>query len=112
MIPVNSKRVFRATTHSTGYDGQVVRIVAQTKAFEDGSSLYVVRAPDGCEFTATNSELTELTDTDNQTIKQLRDSGHVVVIWSPEEIGDADPSTLEDIVIQRGNEYLEDVNEE
>ena len=112
MIPVNSEQVFRATSHSIGYDGQVVRVVAQIKVFEDGSSMYVVLASDGCEFTATNSELTEITDTNNQTVQQLRDSGHVVVIWTPEEIGDADPSTLQDIVIQRGNEYLEDVNEE
>lgn len=47
----------------------------------------------------------------HQTVQQLRDSDHVVIIWSAEEVGTADPGQLEDIATQRGNEYLEDFQE-
>lgn len=50
-------------------------------------------------------------DIPQQTVQQLRDSGHLVVIWTPEEIGTANESHLEDLVVQRGNEYLEDFQE-
>jgi hypothetical protein len=42
----------------------------------------------------------------NKTVRQLRDAGYVVVIWTPEEVGEADAGQLEDIAIERGNEYL------
>lgn len=46
-----------------------------------------------------------------RTVQQLRDSGHSVIIWNPDEVGTASIDALEDIVIQRGNEYLEDMRE-
>lgn len=46
-----------------------------------------------------------------QTVQQLRDSDHVVIIWNPEEIGEADPDHLVDLVMQRAANYLEDFQE-
>lgn len=43
-------------------------------------------------------------------IDDLRSRGFVVILWTPEEIGDADASILEDVAITRGNEYLADHN--
>ena len=47
-----------------------------------------------------------MTDEQQGVINQLRDEGYCVVIWTPEELGDADAGNLEDIVTERGNEYL------
>ena len=44
---------------------------------------------------------------DKMTVAELREAGYCVVMWAPDELGDADIGDLEDIVIQRGNEYLE-----
>lgn len=49
-----------------------------------------------------------MTEAQQKAINELRDAGYSVVIWTPEEMGEADVSHLEDIVIARGNEYLED----
>jgi hypothetical protein len=37
----------------------------------------------------------------------VKRTGCACVIWMPEEIGDADPDTLEDIMIERGANYLD-----
>lgn len=37
----------------------------------------------------------------------LRDAGFCVVVWTPEELGDADIDDLENIVIERGNNFIE-----
>ncbi|MGV6876573.1 hypothetical protein ACUSIJ_28385 [Pseudochelatococcus sp. B33] len=37
----------------------------------------------------------------------LRDLGCAVVVWTPDEIGDADRDQLESIMIERGSIYLE-----
>lgn len=47
-----------------------------------------------------------MTEVEQAAVESLRSSGHVVIIWTPEEIGEADASTLEDISIERGSEYL------
>ena len=49
-------------------------------------------------------------DTNNQSVDELRSSGHVVIVWAPEEIGEADAGTLEEVSIVRGAEYLDSVN--
>lgn len=48
----------------------------------------------------------------DQTVQQLRDSGHVVIVWTPDEIGGAHPVVLEDTVIETGNAYLDDYAKE
>lgn len=40
------------------------------------------------------------------TVAELRHAGYCVVMWTPEEIGDADSTDLEDVVIARGNDFL------
>lgn len=46
-------------------------------------------------------------DPDKMTVAELREEGYCVIMWTPAEMGSASHSDLEDIVIQRGNEYLE-----
>ena len=45
--------------------------------------------------------------TQQGVINELRDEGYCVVIWTPEEMGDVDSDHLEDIVIERGNNFIE-----
>lgn len=47
-----------------------------------------------------------ITEAQQEAINELRDAGYCVIIWTPEELGNADVNHLEDIVIERGNEYL------
>lgn len=42
-----------------------------------------------------------------KVINEMRDEGYVIVIWSPEELGDTDVDALEDIVIERGNNFID-----
>ncbi|MCY1300613.1 hypothetical protein D9M70_501870 [compost metagenome] len=47
---------------------------------------------------------------DQQLLDELRNRGNVVVMWTPAEIGDRDGSGLEDVVTERGNDYLDTVD--
>lgn len=47
-----------------------------------------------------------MTEEEQAAVDQLRRKGYCVVIWTPEELGDADADNLEDIVTERGNDYL------
>lgn len=49
-------------------------------------------------------------DTNNQSVDELRSSGHVVIVWTPEEIGEADTDILEEVSITRGADYLDSIN--
>lgn len=40
-------------------------------------------------------------------IRQLRHEGHAVIIWTPEELGDASLSHVEDRLIEVGYEVIE-----
>lgn len=42
------------------------------------------------------------------TVDNLRDSGYLVVIWTPAELKNVDAGALEDYVISKGNDYIED----
>lgn len=42
------------------------------------------------------------------TVDELRDSGYLVIIWAPEELKKVDADALEDYVISKGNDYIED----
>lgn len=50
------------------------------------------------------------TETEQTVIDGLRSKGFVVVIWTPDEVGEANPDVLEDITISRGNDYLSETN--
>jgi glucosamine 6-phosphate synthetase-like amidotransferase/phosphosugar isomerase protein len=43
----------------------------------------------------------------HKVINEMRDEGYVIVIWSPEELGDTNVDDLEDIVIERGNNFID-----
>ncbi len=47
-----------------------------------------------------------MTEEEQAVIDQLRRKGYCVDIWTPEDLGDADANNLEDIVTERGNDYL------
>lgn len=40
-------------------------------------------------------------------IYQMRDAGFLVVVWSPEELQYVDSRHIEDILIERGNDMIE-----
>jgi hypothetical protein len=42
-----------------------------------------------------------------QAIRAMRDEGYLVIIWTPEELGDIDPGHMEDTLIERGNDMIE-----
>ena len=48
-------------------------------------------------------------------IREMRGDGYAVIVWTPDEMGDADPHWVEDCSISYGHEYLipvKDVTEE
>ena len=46
-------------------------------------------------------------DTWIKTVRAMRDAGYLVVIWTPDELGDVPPRHVEDVVIERGNDMIE-----
>ena len=56
------------------------------------------------------NQIEEITHNEQAAIDALRDRGYCVIVWTPEEIGDADKGTLEDVCISRGSDYLEQIN--
>jgi hypothetical protein len=48
-----------------------------------------------------------MTPEQQSVIDELRDEGYCVVLWTPEELRECDIGHLEDIVISRGNEFIE-----
>ena len=47
----------------------------------------------------------------NMTVKELREEGYAVIIWTPEELGDCSINVLEDLSIERGWEVIEQLKE-
>jgi len=41
------------------------------------------------------------------TIHAMRDAGYLVIIWTPDELGDVDVSHIEDALIERGNDMID-----
>ena len=46
------------------------------------------------------------------TIWAMRDAGYLVIVWSPDELGDVDASHVEDMLIERGNDMIEQLKGE
>jgi hypothetical protein len=46
------------------------------------------------------------------TLRQMRDAGFAVIIWTPEELGDVDAKHVEDMSISYASEYLIPAEEE
>ena len=47
-----------------------------------------------------------------QAVNAMRDEGYLVIIWTPEELGDIDASHVEDLLIERGNDMIEQLQGE
>ena len=45
-------------------------------------------------------------DTWKEVLREMRNEGYAVIVWTPEELGDVDPGWVEDASISYGNEYL------
>ena len=52
-----------------------------------------------------------MTPEQKAAIEQLRSEGYAVVIFTPDEIKDANASHLEDILVERGNIFLDSAKE-
>ena len=48
-----------------------------------------------------------MTPEQQNVIHAMRDEGYLVIIWRPEELGDIDVSRVEDVLIERGNGMIE-----
>lgn len=53
----------------------------------------------------------QLTKTEAKTIAGLRNKGYAVVLWNPVELGDAEPTEVEDRVVETGNDIIETLNQ-
>lgn len=54
-------------------------------------------------------------DVHNDLIKLMVEAqhhGYAVVVWTPEELGELNPEDVEEIMIERGSEYINDSNVE
>jgi len=49
-----------------------------------------------------------MTEEQRMMIKELRHEGYAVVIFTPDEVGDADACNLEELLVQRGNDLLDE----
>lgn len=45
----------------------------------------------------------------NKTIEQLREQGCAVIIWTPKELGSANPTHVEDREIEVGHQIIKDL---
>lgn len=41
-----------------------------------------------------------------KVLREMRNEGYAVIVWTPEELGNVDPEWVEDCSISYGNEYL------
>ena len=46
------------------------------------------------------------------TIRAMREAGYMVIVWTPDELGDTNTSHIEDMLIERGNDMIEQFKEE
>lgn len=53
-----------------------------------------------------------MTEAQRHAINSLRDEGYLVLIWTPQELGDIDASHIEDVLIERGNDMIEQLQGE
>ena len=47
-----------------------------------------------------------------EVIKELRDAGYAVAVWSPDELDPADPVDVQDEVITAGNNIIQRLKDE
>jgi len=49
---------------------------------------------------------------DNKTMRELRDEGYAIILWTPEELGNCPTDEIEDLSIERGWSVIEHWNRE
>lgn len=49
-----------------------------------------------------------MSDISGKTVEELRSDGYLVIIWTPEEIGDANKRVSEDMIVEFGNRVLDE----
>ena len=54
----------------------------------------------------------DLTDKEQSVLRALRDRGFAVIVWTPEELGDVNPESVEDASISYAWDYLLEFTEE
>jgi hypothetical protein len=47
-----------------------------------------------------------------KTVHAMRDAGYLVIIWTPDEVQNIDTSHVEDMLIERGNDMIEQLRQE
>lgn len=50
-----------------------------------------------------------MTDKQREALRELRDSGYAVIVWTPEELGNADVNRVQDRLIELGFEVISDL---
>lgn len=50
-----------------------------------------------------------MTPAQTQTLRELRHAGYAVIVWSPQELGEANPRRVEDRSIELGWEIIYDL---
>ena len=61
-------------------------------------------------FIADKTRVREMTEEQKKAIKELRHAGYAVIVWTPEELGEADAKRVQDRSIELGHEVIEDLN--
>lgn len=51
-----------------------------------------------------------MTNEQLKILRELASEGYAVIVWTPEELGDADPQYVEDRSIEFGHQLIEDMN--
>jgi hypothetical protein len=51
-----------------------------------------------------------MTDEQQRVIDEMRKEGYAITVFTPEEISDAESSNLEDIMVERGWNYINNMN--
>ena len=46
------------------------------------------------------------------TVRTMREAGYMVIVWTPDELGDTNTSHIEDMLIEKGNDMIEQFKEE
>lgn len=59
---------------------------------------------------ATSNELWQLPKATRDAIAEMRSHGYALVMFSPEEVGNADRVAVESRLVELGNEVINDLN--
>lgn len=56
--------------------------------------------------------LTKMTQERSKTIQDMRHEGYAVAVWNPDELRGVDPSRVEDRMIEKGGDYIDQISPE